>query len=63
MNQRYLGPLSSATLIGISDGVESYFPGGSFRLFPGADPGLPVGHPFTQTLVAEGRLILTEVYA
>jgi len=36
--------------------------GGSFILFPGADPGLPPNHPYTQALIAEGFLTLTEVY-
>jgi hypothetical protein len=62
MSQRYIGPLSSATLNPITDGVESYYLGGSFILFPGADPGLPEGHPYTQTLVSEGHLIIEEVY-
>lgn len=61
MNQRYVGPLSSVTLNNVNDGVESYYLGGSFRLCPGSDPGLPVGHPYTQTLVAQGRLILMEI--
>jgi len=61
MNQRYIGPLSSATLNSVSDGVESYAMGGSFILFPDADPGLPEGHPYTQTLISEGRLILMEI--
>jgi len=56
MNQRYIGPLASATLNPIPVGSGMTIPGGEFRLFPGHDPGLPEAHPYTDTLIAEGWL-------
>ena len=47
MTQTYVGPPSGADLV----------PNGNFLPWPGQNPGLPEGHPYTVALIAEGYLI------
>jgi len=49
MTQTYIGPPSGVDL----------GEGGAFLLWPGQNPGLPAGHPYTLDLIAEGHLIAT----